>query len=175
MSTLRIKEETKDFPHFLTLTVHGWYYVFDRHNRFEILANSLHHCQKHKQLQIFAFVFMLNHVHLIAAAPDLIGVIRDFKSFTSKELSKNICATEPNILKLFETEKGFQFWQPGNEPKTLESDDFFEQKYNYIHENPVRKQYVDKEEYWKWSSANPDQSIIEVSSITELNTFNRDD
>jgi hypothetical protein len=34
------------------------------------------------------------------------------------------------------------------------------QKINYIHENPVRKQYVQRPEDWEWSSANPESEII---------------
>ena len=44
---------------------------------------------------------MLNHLHLLFSSPDAAGFVRDFKKFTSKELKKNIEATEPNILKLF--------------------------------------------------------------------------
>ncbi len=177
MTTLRIKKSEKDALYFCTLTVHKWYYVFDRHNRFEMLEKNLKYCQKHKGLSIFAYVFMLNHIHIIASAPDLIGVLRDFKSFTSKEFSKNICAFEPHILKLFETEKGFRFWQPGNEPKIIETEKFLQQKYDYILENPVKTGYVRFPEHWKWSSANPVQKQLFISDEfgEETNAFNRDD
>ena len=32
------------------------------------------------------YVFMLNHLHLIATSPDVAGFLRDFKRFTSKQL-----------------------------------------------------------------------------------------
>ncbi len=44
-------------------------------------------------------------------------------------------------------------------PKLIESEKFFLQKINYIHNNPVRKQYVADPSYWYWSSANPDGEI----------------
>jgi len=44
---------------------------------------------------------MLNHLHFIGSAPDLIAVTRDIKKFLSKKLQKNIIATESNILQLF--------------------------------------------------------------------------
>lgn len=177
MTTLRIRKVEKDAVYFCTLTVRNWYYVLDRYDRFEILVRSLSYCQKHKNLSIYAYVFMLNHMHFIATAPDLIGVLRDFKSFTAKEISKNICATEPAILKLFETEKGFQFWQPDNEPKIIGTERFLQQKVDYIHYNPVRKGYVDNPEHWKWSSANLSQDMILISDVAdyEPGTFNRDD
>ena len=36
----------------------------------------------------------------------------------------------------------------------IESENVFQQKLNYVHENPVRKNYVMREEDWYWSSAN---------------------
>ena len=37
---------------------------------------------------------MLNHIHLIVNNTDMIGFVRDFKTFTSKELKKNISRIE---------------------------------------------------------------------------------
>jgi len=74
-------------------------------------------CQKNKELKIHAFVFMLNHLHFIGSAPDLIAVIHDMKTFLSKALRKNITATEPMILKLFEKDGIYHFWKETNFPK----------------------------------------------------------
>jgi REP element-mobilizing transposase RayT len=112
---------------------------------------------------------MLNHLHLIASSSDMIAFVRDFKKFTSKEIQKNIIATEPSILKLFQaqargTEPAYEFWQKTNMPKLIESEKYFFQKANYIHENPMRKQYVANPKHWFWSSANP-QSVIRTEAI----------
>ncbi len=42
-------------------------------------------------------------------------------------------------------------------PKMIESEEYIIQKINYVHANPVRRQYVKKPEDWMWSSANPDR------------------
>ena len=161
MPSIRIDQQLSDRIYFLTLTVKNWYYLFDRHNRFQILADSLVYCQKEKGLRIYCYVFMLNHLHFIANAPDMIGFVRDFKKFTSKEIQKNIIAYEPTILRLFETQTGsYEFWAKTNMPKMIETETYLVQKINYIHYNPVRKQYVQKPEDWIWSSANPGSSII---------------
>jgi hypothetical protein len=98
---------------------------------------------------------MLNHLHLLFSSPDAAWFVRDFKKFTSKELKKNIEVTEPNVLKLFLNEKGiYQFWQATNMPILIESEKVALQKILYIQNNPVRKKYVEKPEYWYWSSAN---------------------
>jgi REP element-mobilizing transposase RayT len=75
------------------------------------------------------------------------------------KLRENILETEPNILPLFMQEDRYRFWKDDNKPKILENDKFFMQKMNYIHNNPVVKGYVDRPEYWKWSSANCDSEI----------------
>ena len=75
-------------------------------------------------------------------------------------MQKNIIATEPNILRLFQvSESKYEFWQKTNMPKLIESEKHFFQKANYIHENPMRKQYVANPEHWHWSSANLDSEI----------------
>ena len=64
-------------------------------------------------------------------------------------------------LKLFinkETGK-YNFWQINNCPKIIGTEKFSLQKVNYIYNNPVRKRYVERPEYWKWSSANPNSEI----------------
>jgi putative transposase len=160
MPSIRIARESNAGMYFLTFTVRNWYYLFDRHNRFDILADSLKYCLKHKGLDLFAYVFMLNHVHLLASSSDLAGFARDFKKFTSKRLQDNIIATEPNVLKLFETREGvYSIWAKGNMPKLCETEDYVLQKISYIHSNPVRKQYVRNAEDWLWSSANPESDI----------------
>jgi len=161
MPSVRIPKNNTDGIFFITCTIQHWYSIFDRHQRWEMLAASLQYCQKYKGLKIFAYVFMLNHLHLLARAPDMIRVLCDFKKFTSRELIKNILATEPAVAALFPQENGkYKLWQETNMPKVIEDTDIFYQKLNYIHENPVRKQYVLLPEHWYWSSANPHQPII---------------
>ena len=140
MPSLRINKNNNTATYFVTFTVIHWYYLFDRHNRWDIVANSLQYCKEQKQLKLYSFVFMLNHLHLLFSSPDAAGFVRDFKKFTSKELKKNIQATEPNILKLFLNENGiYQFWHTTNMPILIESEKVALQKMSYIQNNPVRK------------------------------------
>ena len=44
-------------------------------------------------------------------------------------------------------------WQDGFHPQALYSHDVFEQKLNYLHENPVRKGLVQRSDDWWYSSA----------------------
>ena len=159
MPISQINKNLNQATYFITPTIKNWYYIFDRHNRFEIISDSLKFCQKHKGLKIYSYVFMLNHLHLIIKSPDVLGFIRDFKKFTSKKLLQNIRKFEPNVLDLFQSDNGSEFWTKDNQPKIIENEKFAYQKANYIHNNPVVKDYVSRPEYWKWSSANPDGDI----------------
>ena len=165
MPSIRISKDQNDKLYFVTCTIQNWYYILDRHNRWDILCKSLIYCQKNKNLEIFDYVFMINHIHLIVRADDLIRVICDFKKYTSRELMNNIIATEPNTYTLFPKKNDkYKIWQETNMPELIESEKFYSQKKQYIINNPVKKQYVDEPEYWYWSSANPNQPIS-LSSI----------
>lgn len=159
MPKTRVPQALNDAFYFITPTIWNWYYIFDRHNRWQIIADSIKFCQKNKGLELYAYVFMLNHLHLIARSPDVAGFLRDFKKFTSKKLIENISETEPQILKLFADENGYRIWKEDNQPKIIESEKFAVQKARYIHNNPVVKGYVTRAEFWKWSSANLDSEI----------------
>ena len=161
MPSQRINKEYKSKMYFITLSIHKLYYLFDRHNRWDILLNSLKYCQEQKQLKIFNWVFMLNHIHLIVQSPDVIGFIRDFKTYTSKELKKNILITNQNILKLFiNKNREYHFWKSTNMPKLIETEKFYLNKANYIENNPVRKIYVRNPEDWIYSSANKEKLLV---------------
>ena len=73
MPTSRVSTDLNSGTYFLTLTIQRWYYLFDRHNRWGILADSLCYCIDRKGLELNGYVFMLNHIHLIATLPDMSG------------------------------------------------------------------------------------------------------
>lgn len=126
MPSVRIQKESTAGYYFLTLTVRNWYYIFDRHNRFDILGKALTYCREKKGLKIYAYVFMLNHIHMLISSEDIIGFVRDFKRHTTKELLNNILATEPDTLELFEVETGVhEFWARTNMPKAAERASLF--------------------------------------------------
>ena len=107
---------------------------------------------------------MSNHLHLLAKADDLSGVLRDFKKYTSKKLIEQII-DEPEsrkewLLKSFKEAgldinriKNFKIWQDGNHAIEITSKEFFIEKMNYIHNNPVEEMIVSNAEDYLFSSA----------------------
>jgi len=80
MPSVRISQQHNQGIYFLTLTVSRWYYLFDRHHRWDILVRSLQYCREKKGLKLYGFVFMLNHIHLLVFTEDASGFLRDFNS-----------------------------------------------------------------------------------------------
>ncbi len=75
-SRYRIYEDRD--PHFVTCTVVGWQPIFMRPETVEILLDSLRFLQRERGLQLFGYVIMENHLHLIAKADDLAERIGQF-------------------------------------------------------------------------------------------------
>src|SRR5665648_188982 len=168
MPSIRISKNENSGVYFVTLTVKNWYYVLDRYFRWNILADSLRYLKENKNLKIYSFVFMINHLHLIISSEDVSGFLRDFKGFTSKEIAKNIQRAEPSISKLFLNNKGqFEFWAKTNMPKIIENENFFNQKVKYIEDNPIKRGYVTQAEHWYWSSANSNCEL-KIDDINDL-------
>jgi REP element-mobilizing transposase RayT len=58
-------------------------------------------------------------------------------------------------VKIFHSRETGQLriWQEGYHSIAIKSQTFFVEKLAYIHDNPVRKGFVEKPEDWKYSSA----------------------
>jgi putative transposase len=153
---------------FVTLTVVGWIDFFTRYEYCDEIIKNLNYCIDNKGLRVYAIVIMPSHIHMIASAEEgtLGDILRDFKSFTAKELIKKVqnSNTESRrewLLYLFryfaKSQKHnaeFQFWQQHNHPIDLYSVEMVEQKLNYIYQNPVKARIVDEPEQYVYSSAN---------------------
>ncbi|MGZ5029145.1 MAG: REP-associated tyrosine transposase [Methylobacter sp.] len=142
MLSHRVAVDLNTGTYYLTLMVKRWYYLFDRHNRWQILAESLRYCQEHKGLELNGYVFMLNHIHLIATSPDMAGFLRDLKRFTSVKFKANLETTEPGVLKLLGEDEKYRFWMDTNAPKKIKNPGFYRQMFNYILENPLMEEGI---------------------------------
>jgi putative transposase len=153
--------------YFVTLTVVDWVDVFTRKEHKERIIESLKFCQQNKGLDIYAWCLMSNHLHMIISARsgfNLSDILRDFKKFTSKQIVKAI-QEEPEsrrdwMLYRFEFAgkflkriKEYKFWQDGNMAKELITNEFIQQKLDYIHFNPVEALIVSEPEHYLFSSA----------------------
>ena len=51
-----------------------------------VVLDSWKFLQKERGFQLFAFAILENHLHLIASAPDISGVMQSFKSYTARQI-----------------------------------------------------------------------------------------
>lgn len=161
MSRSRYRFGNDHYPHFMTQTVVAWLPVFSQPELAEIVLNSLRFLQTERQIDILAWVLLENHLHWIGVGPQLGRRVGEFKSFTAtsilKQLEKKGCQTllqELSFYKLrHKVDQVHQLWQEGSHPKIIESDDVMWQKIEYIHNNPLRRGYVDDPCHWRYSSA----------------------
>src|SRR5690625_2951521 len=145
-------------------TIH-WIDVFVRRIYCDILVASLKYCIKEKGMLLYAWCIMPSHIHLIfrSTKEELQRVLQDFKKHTAKKV---IQAIKDNVQESRrewliraikragkKTGRQHQFWQHGNRPIELWSNEIIEQKVNYIHENPVEAGFVQESHFWQYSSA----------------------
>ena len=153
---------------FVTDTVVDWVDIFTRPKYKHIIIESLQYCQREKGLIIYAWVLMSNHLHMIVGSKEgskVSDILRDFKKFTSKAilhaLQSNVQESRRGwMLNRFEYAglndkriKNFRFWQEGNNHQQIFLVDYFDQKLNYIHNNPVTAEIVNRPEDYSYSSA----------------------
>jgi REP element-mobilizing transposase RayT len=151
--------------YFISISVVQWADVFTRRAYCEIICESLTYCQKEKNLTLYAWCIMTNHLHLICSSPNLASIIRDFKKFTAKEVYKAIQQNPQESRKgwlgwlfssageLSSKHEEYKFWQAGYHPILLHTNHMMEQKLVYLHRNPVTAGFVEATEHWYYSSA----------------------
>ena len=152
--------------YFITPTIVDWVDVFTRDSYRQIIMDSLAYCIAHKGLKLYGYVIMTNHLHLIvrSAVGKLSDTIGDFKKHTARMIVQAVQENGESrrewMLHRFqwnasqnERSSQHQVWMHHNKPEHIYSLDFFNQKLNYIHQNPVRAGWVRYPEDYVYSSA----------------------
>ena len=153
--------------YFLTFQIVKWVVFFTRNEYKQIIVKSLDYCRKHKGLELYSYVIMTNHIHLIAREKEpfrLSDIVRDFKKFTANKLLPLLQHPPESrsdwMMKRFEfaarlhqRNSIYQLWTHENHAIELFTPQVTQQKLDYIHNNPVREGVVEKAEDYLYSSA----------------------
>jgi REP element-mobilizing transposase RayT len=152
--------------YYLTLQVVHWADIFTRQVYRDIIIESLSYCRENKELEIYAYVIMSNHLHLIVRSKNgkLSDTIRDFKRHTSKKIIECIKEQPESrrewLLMIFryaarkhKRNNEYQFWTHENHAIELDNSNIIDQRIDYIHMNPVRAGIVSVAEEYLYSSA----------------------
>ncbi len=139
----------------------AWLPVFSRPNLVEIILESWKFLQRQRNIELLAWVILENHLHWIAAGPEIGKRVGESKSYTATMILREMKSKQMEILlqelhfyKLrHRTDQDFQVWQAGSHPQLMTTDEMLWRKIEYIHRNPVERGYVDRPEDWRYSSA----------------------
>lgn len=169
------------YPYFITANIMFGLPLFSNRNAANIIIENLRFMQKEREVTLIAYVIMENHLHAILQSKDLAYKVGRFKSYSARriiDLFKQNGHTRwlrrlEEVKPEAKTDRDYQLWQVDNHPKQINGDDMMRQKIEYIHNNPVKRGYVDRPEDWRYSSARNyarEQGLIPVTKFYEIGT-----
>lgn len=123
---------------FVTCTLKDRQPLFSHPHKAQAVVDALQFYRAQRILELFGFVVMPDHVHMIAKLSSSLtrpSFMNRFKSYVAH------CVSVEAI------------WQRGYWSEVVASEAFLRQKLTYLHENPVRAGLSTKEEDFLWSSA----------------------
>ena len=178
-SVNRIQDEV----YFVTTTVVDWVDIFTRPRYKHIIVDSLAYCQREKGLRVYAWVLMSNHLHMVVSAAEghsVAGIMRDFKKYTSRQVAEALENDQQESRREWMLDRmrfaaandkkvtHYRLWQDGYHPELLYTEEFFQQKIDYIHHNPVKQEIVSRPEDYLYSSARDyvgDKGLLPVITV----------
>jgi len=148
--------------HELTFSCFRRYAFLKAERTCQWLADSINQARTQLKFDLWAYVFMPEHIHLVVfpklSTYDIRFILQKIKEPVGRKAIKYLTVNGahwlPRITVTRGNRKERRFWQAGagydrnvTEPRTLLS------MIEYIHNNPVRRGLVSRPEEWKWSSA----------------------
>ena len=128
----------------------------------QFLADAINNASDQHNFDVWAYVFMPEHIHLLIYPRNEIysisNILKSIKQSVSRKVLKRLKDKKSKYLKLLETgliRPAYRFWQDGGGYDRLyySAKEILKQ-INYIHDNPIRRGFVDDITDWEWSSAN---------------------
>ncbi|MDY7109487.1 MAG: transposase [Planctomycetota bacterium] len=144
---------------FLTFSCFHRLPLFDNDAIKDAFVEALDAGRSRTHFRLIGWVVMPEHVHLMIV-PDLPDhpipkVLRHLKGAFANDVLRRWRQLEAPILPRITDAQGKQrFWQKGGGyDRNIRSTEGFDEKFNYIHANPVQRGLVAREIDWRWSSA----------------------
>jgi putative transposase len=176
MGRSRYKIYELTHPHFITCTILHWLPIFTRKESVQIIIDCLKFLQEKDNLKLYAYVILENHLHMVVSSNDLHKTMQSFKQYTAKQILtmlkkgnvKTILDQFAFYKKAHHKEKTYQVWEEGYQPKLIQNEAMMKIKIDYIHQNPIKRGYVDEAFHWRYSSArnyNGKSGLIEIERL----------
>lgn len=127
----------------------------------QLLADSVNAARVKHDFEVWAYVFMPEHVHLLIYPRredySISGILKSIKQSSSRSVIQHMKENNPRALRHLETgfsKPRYRFWQKGSGyDRNYWSPDEIRKQVDYIHNNPVRAGLVESPDEWYWSSA----------------------
>ena len=149
--------------YFVAYSIVDWLPVFVSSAACDIVINSMKFCCDRKDLRISGYVIMPTHIHAILFDADfnsqrLVATLNDFRKYTGRSMSDFCINHLPHsfmdtLRSAAGTDRERRFWQASRHPEAIETEPFWKQKLDYMHENPCHKGLVRRAQDWRYSSA----------------------
>lgn len=101
--------------YFVTATIHSWHHLLLKPEFKEIILQSMQWLSEKRKWEIFAFVIMPNHIHMIIRTIDMNGKetpMGSFLKYTAHEFKKMLLTGDREMLELYRvhaTNKKYEF------------------------------------------------------------------
>ncbi len=147
--------------YFYTDTIYGFKnLLYDDKLKLTIIS-SWQYLTENKLIEIYGYVIMPNHIHLLWNILQPNGKespAGSFTKYTGHQFKKYLNETNVDLLQQFKSDKkdrSFQFWKRDPLAIPIDSEKIFYQKLDYIHLNPTTEkwQLAKLPEDYRWSSA----------------------
>jgi putative transposase len=130
---------------FWTATINQWQRLLSEDNYKQVVLDSLEYLSTKGKIDLYAFVIMPNHIHLIWRTKELNGketAQGSFLKYTAHEFRKMLM--KEGKLSSYEIDaenKKHEFWQRDSLAIHLYTPKVAFQKLNYIHNNPLAEHW----------------------------------
>ena len=145
---------------YITIVTKNRLRVFQTDQMKELLCQAIDEARKSAGFLLFAYVIMLDHVHLLTSRPSTTSdLVRVIKGITARRIIDylKVNSYESSLAKLRHQERDrkykYSLWQTEKNVLPVFSEGMFLEKVNYIHGNPVRAGLVEHSGDYRWSSA----------------------
>ena len=145
---------------YITIVTKNRLPVFQTDRLCDLLCQSLIEARESGGFLLFAYVIMLDHLHLLASRRSTTSdVLRVLKGITSRRIIDYLKTNghDSSLAKLQHEEQKrkhrYSLWQTEKNVLPVFSERMFVEKLNYIHRNPVRAGLAECIDDYRWSSA----------------------
>ena len=125
--------------HFVTFCCYHRRRLFTQDASQRIFESALERVRRSSRLQVYGYVVMPEHVHLLLSEPEkdtLADALKSLKQGVSRRLIGD----------------AEHFWQKRYYDFNIRSYAQFVEKLRYVHRNPVKRGLCERPEDWEWSS-----------------------